>query len=387
MREPERWEVVRDLQAEGRSDSIMDIITSRISYLITKGCPPDKAVSITVSECTDPNGNIYITKGQVRTAASEALNLIKGLMRDDFDGKVVITQDLSMTIIPTEDDEHISVLKSEVESWENLEGMGFGIYELDLAYGGLYPGETMAVVGAPGSMKTSLALNAVDDYLSRYKSKVLFFSLDMPARTIQARRLMREMDCFQYELYEAIKRRDPAVEDARQRILERDNGRFKLIGKPKGGKHYSWENIRDMTIQVAPELVIIDYLTLIGQYRSELEAVYDLIPKIKGMADDFGIAVILLSQMGRGSRAAQKTASGGHAAGGHYVEDAVDIEIELLKEETEDEQTAIVATVTKTRKNQSGGNFRLGFIPRTLAFKSTASRVARAKAPTKIFDI
>lgn len=69
------------------------------------------------------------------------------------------------------------------------------------------------------------------------------------------------------------------------------------------------------------------------------------------------------------------------------MEDAADVEIELLKEDTDDYTPAIVATVTKTRKSAAGGNYALGFIPRTLSFKATTTKVERAKAPTKIFNI
>lgn len=364
------------------------LLASKIANLMTRASfTPEHATNIAVKDFTAPGGRVLVTKTQIRKAAAEAMNLVKTLMDTDYDGKIVLTDSSSVSVLPADAAEHMEILSKEVESWVNMEGMGFGIYDLDKSFGGLYPGEVMVLVGAPGSMKTSMALNAVDNYITRYKDTCLFFSLDMPARTVQARRMIRTMDCFQSELYSMIKNRDPRVEEAKKRLIESDGGRLKLIGKPKGGKHYSWQNISDITVQVAPELLIIDYLTLIGNYRNELEAVYDLIPKIKGLADDFGIAVLLLSQMGRNSRAAQKTGSGGHAAGGHYVEDAADIEIELLKEETEGYETAIVATVTKTRKGQSGGNFKLGLIPRTLSFKATATKVDRAKAPTKIFDI
>ena len=364
------------------------LLASKIAKLmVNPGYSPDKATSAAMKDFTSPDGKVLVSKAQVRKAAAEAMNLVKTMMDSDYDGKIVLSEDQSVAVVPSDSADHMRILRAEVESWDSMEGMGFGIYDLDRAFGGLYPGEVMAIVGAPGSMKTSLALNAVDDYLDRYNERCLFFSLDMPARTIQARRMVRVMNCFQSELYEMIKNKDPRVEDAQKKIIASDRGRFKLIGKPKGGRHYSWDQIRDITIQVAPELLIIDYLTLIGSYPNELEAVYDLIPKIKGLADDFGIAVMMLSQMGRSSRAAQKGGSGGHAAGGHYVEDAADVEIELLKEDTDDYTPAIVATVTKTRKSASGGNYALGFIPRTLSFKATTTKVERAKAPTKIFNI
>ena len=74
-------------------------------------------------------------------------------------------------------------------------------------------------------------------------------------------------------------------------------------------------------------------------------------------------------------------------AGGHYVEDAVDVEIELLKDESPDGKSAIVATVTKTRKNQSGKSFALNLKTRSLSFGSMADQVTRSKPAVSVFNI
>ncbi len=265
--------------------------------------------------------------------------------------------------------------------------MGFGIRELDNSFGGLYQGELMAVVGAPGSMKTSLALNAVDDYLSRYNGNCLFFSLDMSAIKVQERRMLRKMDCFLFEFHQMVKNGDPRVAKAIEEMTESDNGRLTLIGKPRGGRQYSWEEISNIISQVGPELVIVDYLTLIGGWKSEMETIQALMPKFKGIADDFGTAMILLSQMGRASRTSQKVNSGGHGAGGHWLEDAVDIEIELLKQRSDNRETNIIASVTKTRKTQSGDNFQLGLVGKTMSFEPTARQVEREKKTANVFEI
>lgn len=352
------------------------------------GLRPSELIEQLLRETTAPDGTPMASKQEVLTAVSEALNDYKAELNPGLANVVTVKTNRSfMQPLPSTEDEHTKQLNTEVCSWSSLEGFGFGIEELDKAFGGIYPGETMAIVGAPGSMKTSLALSAVDRFLTMSQGRVLMFSLDMPARKIAARRLMRELDCFESELFYMIRQQDPRVVEAYQRIKNYDAGRFRLVGKLQNGKHYSWEQLYDIVVQLAPELVIIDYLTLIGEYKSELDAVYDLMPKIISMADNCGIAVMLLSQMGRGSRAAQKSNAGGHAAGGHYVEDAVDVELELLKEETEDGKPAVIATVAKNRKGRTGGNFKLDIDPRTLSFGITAEAVDRVRPQAKVFNI
>lgn len=365
-------------------DHAQELLAGRAQVLLKKrGTMPENVAKLLREECTTEDGTLRVTTAEIRTAIAAALSGMRLEMDPSLEGKLLVGSER----IEATPDGHIEAFADEVRGWRNLDGLGFGIYELDRAYGGLYPKETMALVGAPGSMKTSLALNAVNNYLSNNEGRVLFFSLDMPAGKVATRWYMRELDRSEPEVYSMWQSNDPDFEQAKRRLNSWSRGRFRLIGKPKGGRRYSWENLRDVVVQTGPELVIIDYLTCIGDYTSELEAVRDLMPKICGMCEDFGLAVILLSQMGRGSRAAQKVSSGGHAAGGHYVEDAVDVEIELLKQIDEDGKSNFIATVTKTRKAAAGRSFRLEYTPCTMEFRPTCTEVSRAQKPQKIFEI
>lgn len=365
-------------------DHAQELIAGRAQVLLKKGgTTPEDVAKILRDECTAEDGTPQVTTAEIRAAIAAALSGLRLEMDPSLEGKLLVGSER----IEAAPDGHIEAFADEVRGWKNLDGLGFGIYELDRAYGGLYPKETMALVGAPGSMKTSLALNAVNHYLSNNEGRVLFFSLDMPAGKVAVRWYMRELDRSEPEVYHMWQSHDPEFEEAKKRLNAWERGRFRLVGKPKGGRHYSWDNLRNIVIQTGPELVIIDYLTCIGDYKSELEAVRDLMPKICSLAEDFGLAVILLSQMGRGSRAAQKMSSGGHAAGGHYVEDAVDVEIELLKQLDEAGKTNFIASVTKTRKAAAGRSFRLDFTPWTMEFRSTCTEVHRSAKPQKIFEI
>lgn len=383
-------ELARRDSPDDWEDGVIQLLAVEAEDVITRGMNPMSVGKHLAKLCSDGGGNVLVSGAVIRRAVAEGFRSLKASRFPSHGDDVMLSSESDgISLVPSTSGQHLAKLTSEVAEWKNLEGYSFGIMELDRAYGGLYPSEMMALVGAPGSMKTSLALNAVDDFMYQMPldSRLLFFSLDMPPQTVIARRLMREMNCFQSELYRMVHDKHPAVKEAYGRILERDAGRFRLIGRPRGGEPYSWDQVANIIIQVAPDLVIIDYLTLIGKYRSELEAVYDLVPKIVSLKEDLGIAVILLSQMGRSSKAAQKSGSGGHAAGGHYVEDAADVEIELLKDESEGGETAIVATVTKTRKNASGKSFRLDLNARSLSFGGAAERVRRLKQAASVFNI
>ena len=393
MQEYSLFAPIRDMQnvPEDLSEEIQNLLASRAEFLLRGGSSPDAVSEHVLAECTSQSGEVCVSKGKIAAAVAAAMNSIKSRIDAKYSDRVVLSQNgCAWRTIETDPEKHLVDLKTEISSWGSLQPYGFGVPELDQAFGGFYPGEVAVIVGSPGSSKTSLALSLAEDFLARNsKDKILFASLDMPARVVQARRLMRIMDCFQSELYGLVKSSDPAVSTAVQQLKKQDRGRFLLIDKLRSGQYYSFENLKSIIAQTAPAVLVVDYLQLIGanEYKSEFEQVRDIMPKITALAADFGMTIVLLSQMSRSSKTAQKTSLGAHAAGGHSIEDACDIELELVRQETDDGENAVVVSIAKTRRGRAGQSFRLDFKPRSLSFGHTCRIVDKAKAPQKIFDL
>jgi hypothetical protein len=134
---------------------------------------------------------------------------------------------------PVDASVHVDGLLKEIAEPDDGGSLGFGISDLDQAYGGFYPGDVMALVGAPGSMKTSLALNMAYCFWRRFpESRMAFFSLDMSTKKLTERILQRELDEFKSALREKIRDRDP---DTLRRVGEI---RRSLAGK---GAFYGWK--------------------------------------------------------------------------------------------------------------------------------------------------
>jgi replicative DNA helicase len=274
---------------------------------------------------------------------------------------------------------------AEVSHWSRDSAFMFGIACLDDITGGVQPGEMMALSGAQGSMKTSLLLSGRENALDRGMS-VQFFSLDMTPGEIQERRIQRRLHCHQAVLHRMIRDGDRAVRDVEREINGIDYRLFDLHGND--GQSWDW-NIDEIAEQVRikmPNVLCIDYLTLLRRReQSDLDCVNETMPKLKRLAQNFGIRVIILSQMGRASKREQSAGViGGHGKGGGIIEELVHSEIELFKDYADGMDSApIIASVTKNRRGPSGRSYRLDYESACMLFTGRYARVERASKAAK----
>lgn len=144
--------------------------------------------------------------------------------------------------------------------------------------GGWQPGQLITVGARPGVGKTIFVSNAVVTAL-RAKRSVLYFSLEM-ARSEVLRRINPLME----ELIPASSRALITVEDDYNQTVD---------------------SIRSRVAEVRPDLVLIDSLQLItpsAGYSSRREATADIPRKLKVLAQELQLPVILFSQLNRDRR-------------------------------------------------------------------------------------
>jgi len=113
-------------------------------------------------------------------------------------------------------------------------------------------------------------------------------------------------------------------------------------------------------------------------------------PDLVEMAAEYGIQMILLSQMSRAAKTAQVAgvASGGNAKGGGDVEDMATAVIDLFRDfpEAPGAMPNIIATVSKTRRGVSGKSFSLGYWGTWMEFDGTAKPADRKKRKESLFE-
>jgi len=287
--------------------------------------------------------------------------------------------------------QHLALLEKEVLSWGSSYAYEFGIQYLDGAWGGLYPGELGVVVGAQGSMKTSLAIKGIVHHLQENPNgQVLVFSLDMSPREFTSRFLLRDLGVSLNELYGMIRENRREYREARESFNAFAGSRLKVLGNSYKGR-WTIDGVEEQAAMRLPSLLVIDFLTCLKRTgQSDLEGVEEIMPRLQAITQRLGTKTLLLSQMGRASKSDQlKGGVGGHSKGGGIVEELAHAEIELLKDAPEEpgEQPRIIATVTKTRRGQNGASFALDYKGRSMEFTGSAQRVQRERDRKPLFSI
>lgn len=264
-------------------------------------------------------------------------------------------------------------LNNYIDSWRGFSPFTFGIKALDKAIGGIMPGDICVLTGAPGSMKTSLALNLVDTAVLHPKNNtVLYCSVDMAPRDIIMRLLERETLIPEPKLREMLANTTLAntanTANSAKNTANNINLNIDLADIANNNNYYNYKNntkIYDLldsfyakyntklailgngvdaplTLEQLlneclirqPGLVIIDYLTkLKTPGQSDLSFVEQAIPAISNFVQRYETAFLLVSQMSRASRNDQASGrSGGHSRGGGIVEETAHTEIELFQQ-------------------------------------------------------
>jgi len=280
-------------------------------------------------------------------------------------------------------------LESYIRSWADFPAFGFGIRALDDATGGILPGEICILTGAPGTMKTSLALCVVDDLVTRAeKGLVIYCSVDMARREITHRMIEREARIPQAAVRSMFERDDPEIGSMRKMISKKYDGRLVILGHGKtDAQRMTIPRLLHECLKRQPQLIVIDYLTRLKERgQSDLEFVEDAMPRILDYAHQYEASFLILSQMSRSSRAEQATGRvGGHGKGGGIVEELAHTEIELFQQPIEGDKPMVIAAVTKARRGVSGQFFSLDYNGPIKRFSGGATKMSKTVQKKAIF--
>jgi len=363
---------------------MLDALDNLCYWWARKGGTPSTiadAVMGQVKECGSPP---FASPVQVRRIAAKAFRRYIEDMKPTLD-QIRATQYNQ----PTDISEELSAM----ESWltYRTEQFHFGIYELDRAIGGgIMKGQTMSIIGNPGSMKTSLLLSGIEQWVTESDEPVAFFSVDMDKASIFERLMLREMRCGPDILREHYYRKSIEYLAAKETLRKRYAGKLSVFENRVGDK-WTIDKICAYAEVNTPGLICIDFLTQLKKPKqSDFDVVNEAVPILKDLAHSYGCAVVALSQMSMASRQVQASGGiGGAAKGGPTVEENVDIEIELFRDISDnptDPAPKIIATIKKTRRGIAGGSYQLDYSGPLMQFKGTATRVHRAKPMKPLFE-
>ena len=169
-----------------------------------------------------------------------------------------------------------------------------------LSEGGIGMGEVMVLAAPTSCGKTQLALNIVTRSMLNDSKPCMVFSLEMPKKQIVKRML--------HSLSGVNPRRIRERRVSAEERIKLDKS-MKQFEEMKLYTSHSVRGVDDLIVQARTmkrkhdiQVIVVDYLQLVpwdGNKFSKTEAVSDISHKIKQMAIELNVAVILLSQVNR----------------------------------------------------------------------------------------
>lgn len=358
-----------------------------VAYWWAKECggtPPDiaKAITHNVRECGEPQ---FVSDVEIRRIAAR-------MFRKYIEDKRPFTARWEGDGLGRTD---VAAELSNLESWVayRTEQFHFGIGALDGAIGGgVMKGQMMSIIGNPGSMKTSLLLNGIEQWVKESEEPVVFFSIDMAKVDIFERLMLRELQCGPNVLRDHMAMRSIEYMAAKESLGKKyGGGRLTVLDNSTGPK-WTIDKIVEYVEMNAPGLVCIDFLTQLKKPKqSDFDVANEAAPILKDLAHTYGCAIVVLSQMSQASRLLQAAGGmGGTGKGGPVIEENADIEIELFRDvplnPIFDNSPRIVATIKKTRRGIAGSSFLLSYAGPSMCFTGGARRAKRQREVKALFE-
>ena len=171
-----------------------------------------------------------------------------------------------------------------------------GISAIDYRIYGLFDSELSVLAASTSVGKSSLALNIAENIAENYR--VLFFSIEMPARALAMRMLsgrtgieFRHIRSGNVDLYQGQELKKAAEEIKKLDLYINDNSGITV------------EQIRNLSIienqEKEVKLIVIDYLQYMSSKLTGNEKYEHISRECKGIARELDCPVLLLSQLSR----------------------------------------------------------------------------------------
>ena len=253
-------------------------------------------------------------------------------------------------------------------------GLTTGYTDLDLALGGLRPGNLIVIGGRPGHGKSLLGLCIADHVGTRLGLPVLFSSLEMLEAELTERRISATA---RVPLYGIVRHQ---VSDADWDRIHRVQDRLTETSlhvddtSPASPAHIRGRLRAMARTGKAARLLVIDYLGYMDAPKAESrqQAVAELARAAKNIARDFNIPVILLAQLNRGPESrAEKPPRPSDLRESGEIEQSADIVILLHREDAYEPESPRAGEIDLVLgKNRQGPQTTV-----TLAFQGHYGRI------------
>jgi len=183
-----------------------------------------------------------------------------------------------------------------------FKGVPTGYYDLDTSLKGLAPGHLMIVGARPGVGKTTFALNLMENLVTKFDCKALFFSLEMPSLELASKLVCQRANISMQKFsdgnitgveYQKINESFKELES--KTIIIDDQSSLsidKLMTRAVRAKRVHGINV-----------IFIDYVQLVTSNRKGTDIrhleIADISRRLKEMAKELEVPVVALAQLNR----------------------------------------------------------------------------------------
>lgn len=271
----------------------------------------------------------------------------------------------------------VEYLDERFQSGESMLGQPTGYADLDAKLSGLQPGELIILAGRPSMGKSTVAQNIADHAARTAEYPVVFFSLEMSARTLTLRTLSAHSGID----HDAVRGAKFGEEDW-QRVTSAvaDGAQAKLYIDDTSGLSVSDLVVRARRLHRQHgglSLIVVDYLQLLsGDGENRNIEIMRISQALKGLSKTLNCPVLALSQLNRSleQRPNKRPRMSDLRDSGGLEQDA-DVVLFVYRDEVYNEASPDAGTaelIIGKHRNGETGTVRLAFDGPHCAFRDLA---------------
>ncbi len=269
-------------------------------------------------------------------------------------------------------------IKRRAEMPDDVVGMPTGFRDLDRKLGGLQNTDLVIIAARPAMGKTAFALNIACRTALDAGAHVALFSLEMGSEQLAARLLSSESRVLAHRIKTGRLHQDdwPMLIEASERL---HTAPIFLDDTPALSLAQLWSKCRRLKSEKGLGLVMVDYLQLMkgtGKEGSREQEISGISRGLKGLAKEFNVPVIALSQLNRGveQRADKRPLMSDLRESGAIEQDA-DLIMFLYRDEVYNENTelkGIAEVLVRKHRHGDTGDVKLFWRGEYLRFENLA---------------
>jgi replicative DNA helicase len=262
--------------------------------------------------------------------------------------------------------ELLDELEKRMKSKNSITGVASGFTELDVMTSGFQRSDYIVIGARPSVGKTALAISMAVHISVKNHIPAAFFSLEMPDISLGLRMLSGEskVDSKKIKLGLLSPKDYPNIYQAANSLYEAP---LYIVDSPNMRILDLRTQARRLRTHEKVEIIFIDYMTLVTPENTKLQTFdqyADVSKSLKSLARELNIPIVVLSQLGRGTKGEDPKLSDIRASGG--IEQDADLVLFLIRKKGETEAKIRI----EKQRNGETGDVDIVYLPHFTKFEN-----------------